>query len=94
MQTNSTSKRELREKVREAYSNAADSPEDSHPFPVGFHFASSLGYPAELLRSLPQTSVDRFTGVSNVSVYAEIPARVYCLRPWLWRRHRLTHRGK
>jgi|GEM_PF-3024026 hypothetical protein len=94
MQTNSTSKRELREKVREAYSNAADSPEDSHPFPVKFHFASSLGYPAELLRSLTQTSVNRFTGVSNVSVYAEIPARVYCLRPWLWRRHRLTHRGK
>ena len=94
MQTNSTSIRELREKVREAYSNAADSPEDSHPFPVKFHFASSLGYPAELLRSLTQTSVNRFTGVSNVSVYAEIPARVYCLRPWLWRRHRLTHRGK
>ena len=33
MQTNSTSETELQEKVQEAYSNAADSPEDSLRFP-------------------------------------------------------------
>lgn len=73
MQTNSTARDELLVKVREAYSSASDNPNDSHPFPLGFDFALSLGYPEELLRSLPQASVARFTGVSNVSVFAEIP---------------------
>ena len=65
---------ELLDKVREAYSKAADSPRDSHPFPIGYDFALSLGYSEDRLRSLPEESVDRFTGVSNVSVFAEIPA--------------------
>ena len=64
----------LLDKVREAYSEASDNPAGSHPFPLGFDFALSLGYPEELLRRLPQSSVDRFTGVSNVSVFAEVPA--------------------
>ncbi len=64
----------LRDKVREAYSNAADSPGDSHPFPIGYDFALSVGYPESLLHSLPESAVARFTGVSNVSVFAEIPA--------------------
>ena len=74
MQIDSTSQDELLGKVREAYSNASDNPGDSHPFPLGFDFAVSLGYPEELLQGLPQSSVERFTGVSNVSVFAEIPA--------------------
>lgn len=61
-------------KVREAYSKAADNPHDSHPFPIGYDFALSLGYPDDLLRSLPESSVERFTGVSNVAVFAQIPA--------------------
>ena len=65
---------ELLDKVREAYSNAADRPGDSHPFPIGYDYALGLGYPEDLLQSLPGTSVERFTGVSNVSVFAEIPA--------------------
>jgi|TARA_B100000809_G_scaffold206362_1_gene208426 SAM-dependent methyltransferase len=60
-------------KVREAYSEASDDPGGSHPFPLWLDFALSLGYPEELLRGLPQSSVDRFTGVSNVSVFAKIP---------------------
>ena len=74
MQIDSTLADELLDKVREAYSEAADSPGDSHPFPLGFDFAMSIGYPEDLLRSLPRSSVDRFTGVSNVSVFAKIPA--------------------
>ena len=74
MLINSTSPDGLLGKVREAYSEASDNPGGSHPFPLGFEFALSLGYPEELLRGLPQSSVDRFTGVSNVSVFAEIPA--------------------
>ncbi len=74
MLLDSTSPDELLSKVREAYSGASDDPGGSHPFPLGLEFALSLGYPEELLRELPQSSVDRFTGVSNVSVFAEIPA--------------------
>jgi SAM-dependent methyltransferase len=74
MQVDSTSPDELLVKVREAYSGASDNPGGSHPFPLGFDFALSLGYPEALLRSLPQSSVARFTGVSNVPVFADIPA--------------------
>ena len=74
MLLDSTSADGLLGKVREAYSGASDDPGGSHPFPLGFDFALSLGYPEELLRGLPQSSVDRFTGVSNVSVFAEVPA--------------------
>jgi hypothetical protein len=36
----------LRDKVRIAYSAAAEKPEEKHAFPVGRGFAESLGYPA------------------------------------------------
>ncbi len=65
---------ELLEKVREAYSNAVENVEESHPFPLGFDLAQSLCYPDDLLHSLPQSSVARFTGVSNISIFADIPA--------------------
>ena len=62
----------LRAKVREAYSAAAKRPTDKHPFPVGRNFAESIGYPSNILDRLPSVSVDSFTGVSNVSIYASI----------------------
>lgn len=65
--------RQLRDSVRRAYSAAAESPQDRHPFPVGWRFAQSLGYPQPLLQSLPSLSVDAFSGVSNVAVCADIP---------------------
>ena len=64
----------LRDSVREAYSLAALRPGERHPFPVGRDFAGSLGYPEELLRAMPLPAVEAFTGVSNVSIFAEIPA--------------------
>ncbi len=66
--------RELRGKVRDAYSAAAARPRDEHAFPVGRTFAESLGYPPALLDSLPEACVEAFSGVSNVSLLAEIPA--------------------
>jgi arsenite methyltransferase len=48
-------------------------PNDSHAFPVGRRFAETLGYPAELLAGLPTVCVEAFAGVSNVSVFAQIP---------------------
>lgn len=63
----------LRERVRMAYSAAVERPLDKHPFPVGREFALSLGYPEDMLATLPRSSVEAFSGVSNVSVFAEIP---------------------
>ena len=64
---------QLRDGVKSAYSAAADRPQDRHPFPVGRSFAVSIGYPEELLDSLPSVAVDGFTGVSNVSIFSDIP---------------------
>ena len=63
----------LREGTRKAYSTAAERPFDEHPFPVGERFAESLGYSRELLSSLPAASKEAFSGVSDVSIFAEIP---------------------
>jgi arsenite methyltransferase len=70
---------DLRDKVRKAYSAAAERPSDKHSFPVGRTFAESIGYPAALLESLPSASVEGFAGVSNVSLFAEIPQAVTVL---------------
>jgi arsenite methyltransferase len=67
------SARGIREAVREAYSAASKEPRGNHAFPVGRSFAESLGYPSDLLARLPAASVEAFSGVSNVSVSAEIP---------------------
>lgn len=63
----------LRAKVGEAYSAAATRPEEVHAFPVGRKLAEDLGYPSDLLDSVPQLSVDAFAGVSNVSLFADLP---------------------
>jgi arsenite methyltransferase len=64
----------LRDKVRTAYSAASERPQEKHAFPVGPAFAESLGYPKEVLDGLPRIASDAFAGVSNVSVFAEIPS--------------------
>jgi arsenite methyltransferase len=63
----------IRDAVQHVYSEAALHPEDKHPFPMGRHFAENIGYPPELLANLPSVSFEAFTGVSNVSVFADIP---------------------
>jgi arsenite methyltransferase len=63
----------LQSAVLQAYSAAAENPQERHPFPMGREFATSLGYPYDLLAQLPSISVGAFAGVSNVSVFADIP---------------------
>jgi arsenite methyltransferase len=63
----------LRDRARGAYSAAAEHPNEKHAFPVGRQFAESIGYPAALLASLPTIACDAFAGVSNVSLFAELP---------------------
>lgn len=64
----------VRDSVRDAYSAAAAKPSDPHPFPVGRTFAESVGYSADQLKDFPGDCVDRFAGVSNISLTAEMPA--------------------
>ena len=60
--------------MRVAYSRAASNPGEKHPFPMGEEFALSLGYPREILDTIPHTAIEGFAGVSNVSVSATLPA--------------------
>lgn len=64
----------LRAKVNGAYSAVATRPEQKHPFPIGRELAENLQYPSEVLDDLPQSSVEAFAGVSNVSLFADLPA--------------------
>ena len=50
----------LQSAVLEAYSAAAENPQDQHPFPIGWEFATSLGYPYDLLAELPSVCVSAF----------------------------------
>lgn len=65
---------QLRSAVQKAYSAAAEQPLDKHAFPVGRVLAERLGYPTELLETLPPVSAEAFAGVSNVAVFAAIAA--------------------
>jgi arsenite methyltransferase len=65
---------QLRSAVEKAYSTAAEKPLAKHAFPVGRVLAEQLGYPVDLLETLPPVSVETFAGVSNVAVFAAIPA--------------------
>ncbi len=69
-----TERAALRDSVRVAYSRAACSPGEKHPFPVGEEFALSIGYPREILDRLPRAATRAFAGVSNVSIFATLPA--------------------
>jgi arsenite methyltransferase len=68
-----TSPMQLRGMVRGAYSSAAEQPGKKHAFPVGRQFAESIGYPAEVLAALPSAAWEAFAGVSNVSLFADLP---------------------
>jgi arsenite methyltransferase len=73
MPVSSTDSALLRDKVRDAYSAASERPREQHAFPVGRQFAESIGYTSDLLASLPSVACDAFAGVSNVSLFAELP---------------------
>lgn len=62
---------DLRYAVWAEYSDAAARPRAEHPFPMGREFAQAVGYSEDLLAGIPESAVDAFTGVSNVSVFAE-----------------------
>ncbi|MBT9588064.1 methyltransferase domain-containing protein [bacterium] len=65
---------DLQARVQSAYSQIAESTIDP-PFPTGRTLAEDVGYPADLINSLPSVSVGTFCGVSNVSLFADIDAQ-------------------
>lgn len=65
---------QLRLGVHDAYSKIAIQPDGDHPFATGSDFAGQIGYPSDLLETIPQNAIQSFAGVSNVSIFADIPA--------------------
>jgi ubiquinone/menaquinone biosynthesis C-methylase UbiE len=51
----------------------AEAPQAKYSFPVGAQYAGSLGYPADLLATLPAAATEAFTGLSNISILADLP---------------------
>lgn len=63
---------QLREAVRDRYAAVAADPEGAYAFRVGREFAEALGYPADLLDSVPAQAVEAFTGVATPMLRAEL----------------------
>lgn len=63
---------ELQAAVRERYAQVASEPEAGHAFRVGRAFAEALGYPSELLDTIPPSALDAFTGVATPVLHAEL----------------------
>jgi SAM-dependent methyltransferase len=55
----------LRKAVRERYARVASRPDEAQAFRVGRRFAEDLGYPAELLDTIPRCALDAFTGIAT-----------------------------
>src|SRR5947209_3675476 len=62
----------MRHKVIDVYSIVAAMPTEMHHLLVGSELAQNLGYPPELLDTLPKISTDAFAGVSNVALFAQL----------------------
>ena len=64
---------QIRIRVKQAYTWIAEHPDAAPIFPTGRALAEGVGYPPDLLDTLPSASVEAFCGLSNVSVFAELP---------------------
>ena len=69
---NAMTAEEIRAAVAEQYGRVARQPDGQHPFPVGRAFAESLGYPPDVLDSLPRSAVDAFAGISYPLTHANL----------------------
>lgn len=67
----------LRTEVRQKYRDVAEHPDGEHHFHTGRPLAARLGYPRELVASLPDNAVESFAGVGNpFSLRALAPGEV------------------
>ena len=65
---------QIKDAVKEKYSQVASSPQGTFNFPVGRKFAESVGYSGELLDKLPVSMWESFTGAGNPQPYIDIKA--------------------
>lgn len=64
---------QVRIRVKQAYTQIAEHPDAAPLFPTGRALAEGVGYPPDLLDTLPSASVEAFCGLSKVSLFAELP---------------------
>jgi len=69
---NEMTSEEIKEAVKEKYSQVAKEPCGSFNFPVGKAFAIDVGYPKEILDELPQTLTESFTGANNPQPFIDL----------------------
>lgn len=62
----------LRRRVEQVYSTIATKPQADHPFAIGQALAHNVGYPENLLQSLPATATESFAGVAAVAHFAKL----------------------
>jgi arsenite methyltransferase len=55
----------LRSEIQRTYAAVSREPDRDFMFPTGRSWAQDLGYPADLLASIPETSCESFAGVAN-----------------------------
>ena len=55
----------LKCEIRKTYAAVSQEPEKDFIFPTGRDWAADLGYPADLLARVPESSVESFAGVAN-----------------------------
>lgn len=55
---------EIRDAVRQMFDRVADTPGEKYRFEVGPHLARAVGYPPDVLDSLPPAATDAFTGLA------------------------------
>ncbi len=63
---------DIKQAVKNKYSNIAISPNDKFPFPVGKDFAIKVGYPKDVLDKLSPAFSESFTGANNPQPFVNI----------------------
>src|SRR3990167_5042439 len=63
---------EIKKAVKEKYGKVAKEPSSAFNFPVGKTFAINVGYPEEILTTLPPSMYESFTGANNPQAFVEL----------------------
>ncbi len=64
----------LRSEIQRTYAAVSREPDRDFMFPTGRAWAQDLGYPADLLARVPETSCESFAGVANPFVLGALAA--------------------
>ena len=69
---NEMSSSDIKEAVKDKYSQVAKDPCGSFNFPVGKKFAVDVGYSKEILDKLPEAFIESFTGANNPQPFVDL----------------------